>query len=406
MRNPAVALLTFLAMTGNALPAPAQSLDQARLGFVAAHDQAFKSEVAIPAAHSGQQTHWKEGFIIGTVVGALVVYKGGVVGIDRFTPRVAIGLTALGSLIGGVPGALIGGQFPKGNKNRGNAVGVFMPGYENQWTACADWSIDVDQDGLDDNCEYKIAYEFRPLMSFLIGDEVRREPRWAAEWLNGDPSTKTIRVAYLHAYWMDMGDAGTSFTMCTLLGFTFSQSCHGHAGDSEFIRPDVKYNDVTQHWFVAGALYSAHTNNVHFTFQSDSTLRQSSPSCSGAGCSISYPSGKIGHYPLAFASDWKHANYPSDASCDAGGPGGADDCSTPRNQERLEVVTNRNIGSRAYPSSPACVPTTRADHPNYGGPYTECFWSSAGTFNGWFYVAPGGYAADPYGPRLYAYFGF
>lgn len=285
-----------------------------------------------------------------------------------------------------------------------NAVGVFLPGAENQLEHCATPAIDEDEDGLDDNCELALAYEFRPLMSFLIGDEVRREPRWAAEWLGGEAEASfTVRIAYLQSYWMDMGDGGTSMVTCTMFGFTFVTSCHGHAGDSEFIRLDVKYNSSTMHWYVVDAMYSAHTSHVHFDLQADSSLKQ--VSCSGSPCYMVYPSGKKGHYPQAFAADWKHANYPSDATCDAGGTGNSDDCSTPRTTTRLEVGYDANIGSREYPLIATCVGTARTDHPAYGGSNTECYWGTT-PFKGWFTVGSGGSTADPYGPILEDYFGF
>lgn len=166
----------------------------------------------------------------------------------------------------------------------------------------------------------------------------------------------------------------------------------------------MKYNAATEHWYVVDAMYSAHETHVHFDLQADSPLRQAS--CSGASCKMTYPSGKKGHYPLAFSADWKHANYPSDGSCDAGGTGASDDCSTPRATTRLEVGYSANIGSRAHPMIPTCVGTGRTDHPAYGSTNTECYWSSAAPFKGWFSVAQGGLTASPYGIILYNHFGF
>jgi hypothetical protein len=59
-------------------------------------------------------SHWKTGFIIGTVVGATaaIIYAGGH-GNDRLTVREGVLSIGLGALLGGVPGALIGGLFPK-----------------------------------------------------------------------------------------------------------------------------------------------------------------------------------------------------------------------------------------------------------------------------------------------------
>lgn len=296
-----------------------------------------------------------------------------------------------------------------------NAVGYFLPGLENQWAACADPSTDQDYDGLDDNCEFKLALTFAPELRYLIGDEVRREPRWAAEWLDGDYGSKTVRIAYLLSYWMDMGDGSTSLSTCQAVGFTFSSSCNGHAGDSEFIRLDVKYNPVTKHWFLADALYSAHEWHVNFSLAADSSLTGYAVGYDlpNQYATMEYPDGKRGGYPRSYVADWKHANYPTDSYCDAHGGviptldimTDSDDCSTPRSSARVEVLSNRNIGSRAYPSS-NCVTTSDPNHPMYSSGNQECYWSSWSEFKGWFTVAPGALASGVYGIILYDHFGF
>jgi len=65
------------------------------------------------------RNHWKEGFIIGTALGGTVwALLSGTQGDDgSFTVRDAVVSLGLGALLGGVPGALIGGLFPKGEKH-------------------------------------------------------------------------------------------------------------------------------------------------------------------------------------------------------------------------------------------------------------------------------------------------
>lgn len=297
------------------------------------------------------------------------------------------------------------------------AVGYWLAGAENQWEHCADPDNDQDHDGLDDECEYTLALSFRPEMSFGPGDDVRREPRWAAEWLGGEAETRTVRIAYLPSYWMDMGDGGASHSNCETFslfpvpGFLMSlETCGGHAGDSEWIRLDIRYNATSQHWYVAGALYSAHEWHVDFQLLTDSTLRSVPESWPSYAADVEYID-KRGGYPRAYVADRKHANYPTRQFCndhggvDQGVNSASDSCTLPRTLERLEVSMAQNIGSRAYPFI-NCVATQRLDHPSYGGGKQECYWSSWANFAGWFNTSGGGGSADPYGIHLYNYFGF
>lgn len=275
-----------------------------------------------------------------------------------------------------------------------NAVGYFLPGLENQFAHCSDGDIDLDQDGLDDGCELALALAFAPQMSFAYGDDVNREPRWAAQWLDGDPGSYTVRIAYLHSYWNDMGlPTGAIHTACLLGGGGFE--CGPHAGDSEWIYLDVTYQQVTQHWYVSAARFSAHTWHVPFTLQPDSTLMSSSWLDDGSGgwypAPMIFPD-KRGGFPLVFAADRKHANYPTISYCDAHGGlvegfrTDFDSCDSQRYEVRLEVIPNRNIGSRHVPFSD-CATTTRVDHPTYTSGKQECYWT-AQKFAGWFPAHP------------------
>lgn len=295
-----------------------------------------------------------------------------------------------------------------------DAVGYFLPGLENQFAHCSDGDIDLDQDGLDDGCELALALAFAPQMSFAYGDDVNREPRWAAQWLDGDPGSYTVRIAYLHSYWMDMGDGGTSGGFACAGGFLAGYPCdEGHAGDSEWIRLDVKYNPANNHWFLADAKYSAHTWHVDFSRRaSDSALYVSASSDGGGGHLfrnyMEYPD-KRGGFPRAYAADRKHANYPTEAYCDGpGGAGGADDCTHPRYLTRLTVSPGANLGSRHAPFLD-CVATTRTDHPAYGLGRQECYWTntpSPGQFRGWFPVAGTTKGSSAYNGILSTHFGF
>jgi len=283
------------------------------------------------------------------------------------------------------------------------AVGYFLPGLENQWMACADAAIDQDNDGLDDNCEFKLAHQFRPLMSYATGDDTRHEPRWAAMWLDGDAGSKTVRLAYLPGYWTDMGDAGTSHTLCTtgFWGPFSAPRCNAHTGDSEWIMLDVKYDIASAHWFLADAYFSAHEWHLPFIMLSDTTLITAySHDALWERAIMEYPE-KIAGYPRIYVADRKHANYPTNAYCDAHGGevGGiatdSDDCDGQRLEARLGVGSSRNIGSRSDPMID-CIATDSTSHPTYGNGRTECYWTTK-RFRGWFDVSPD---AAPYSDFL------
>lgn len=310
-----------------------------------------------------------------------------------------------------------------------SAPGYFFPGLENQFAHCADGDHDQDQDGLDDECEYLLAHAFRPEMSSGLGDDVRGEPRWAAEWLDSDPGSAVVRIAYLPSYWIDLGDGGASESACEsftvtwldeLWDFFFGwflgsapslEDCGGHLGDSEFIRLDISYDFDTQHWYVSDARYSAHLDHVDFTLRpSDSKLYVSTTTTGGGSNSsrnfMEYPDGKVGGYPRSYVADRKHANYPTAKYCNVvGGTVGSDQCANPRQTVRFDVALSQNLGSRAHQFI-NCVTTQRTDHPLYGSNFTECYWSSTQRFKGWFNPASGGGTATPYGIVLGTNFAF
>jgi hypothetical protein len=289
------------------------------------------------------------------------------------------------------------------------APGYFFPGTRNQWTFCADGNADFDLDGLDDSCEYLLAHEFRPELSIVYSDYAFREPRWAAQWLDNDPASKTVRIAYLVGYWLDMGDGGTSETLCGLN--PFANPCSGHLGDSEWVLLDVKYDPVSKHWYLFDAKYSAHTWHVGFDRSSSTGLLYVSRGSDGGGPHLlrnymEFPDGKIGGYPRSYVADGKHANYPTDGYCDGpGGVGGADECNGPRFLERLQVSIDGNIGSR-HAQLIDCVPSQLSSHPQYGSGELECYWINSASFLGWFAPRLGAGSSTAYGEILAQHFGF
>lgn len=165
---------------------------------------------------------------------------------------------------------------------------------------------------------------------------------------------------------------------------------------------------MTKHWYLLDALFSAHTWHVNLTLRrSDSTLYVSTSSDGGgpySGNFVQYPGGR-GRHPRIYAADRKHANYPTTTYCNGpGGMGGADGCTSPRTEVRLEVNYAQNIGRRGAPFID-CVPTGVSSHPAYGLGREECYWTQR-NFRGWFSAAAGGGSAASYSDLLTDHFGF
>ncbi|HRP08564.1 MAG TPA: hypothetical protein PLL69_08750 [Gemmatimonadales bacterium] len=265
-----------------------------------------------------------------------------------------------------------------------NAAGYFLPGYENQWTACADWSVDLDQDGLDDNCEYKLALTFAPQLSFLLGDDVSREPRWAARWAG----QYAVGILYMPSYYQDGGVAGGS--VCQIV----SSACDPHIGDAEWIYLVVVYDPSSQHWALKGGLLSAHDWHVPMVTTAPDTVPASLPP-GQAGVGFEWPD-KVGGFPRIYVADGKHANYPTQQYCkDHGGRipvigsiTDSDECTTPRTLVRIEVPVNGNVGSSDV-NLINCVTSGNPNHPAYTLQEDECYWTPGRRFHGWFHVDNG-----------------
>ena len=225
---------------------------------------------------------------------------------------------------------------------------------------------DADQDGLGDYCETVLANAFTPELAYTTTDNTGREPHWIARALPGD----TVRIAYLLSYYVDLGTDHPSCHTAQLallvlsFGFVDFDPCASHAGDSEHIVLDVTYNAVDQHWVLRRAYYSEHlSHNVYVA------TNKPWPT------SLSYPV-RAGGYPRSYVAYGKHANYASDAECDAGGALGLDYCS-PNVYARL--IPGTNLGSRAFPF----LNCMGSSHPVYAqNGVTECYWTNT-QFSGW-----------------------
>lgn len=233
---------------------------------------------------------------------------------------------------------------------------------------------DQDDDGLRDECEYRLAKAFAPLLNMSEIDQCPAgEPYWAAKFINNLMPFGTgdmVKLAYLPAYYADCGDVG------------------GHNADSEFIQITVAFNPATHHWELINSWLSAHACNDLSSECIGSTFASGFSSHSTWGPIFEFPSGRARSFPRVYVSRGKHANYRSRSACSAGGAFGQDDCAVDADVGRFMVWQDRNLGSARYPLRD-CV-QSYSDLEERAG--TECFWTSE-HFTAW---QPLGDGVTPY----------
>lgn len=245
---------------------------------------------------------------------------------------------------------------------------------------------DNDGDGLSTFCENSIAAAFAPELRYAWGDEVGREPYWAARPASSSDA-HTVTIAYLISYYLDTGSTAWG---CSLPWA--AQECAGHNGDSEAIILQVYYDDVSENWVLGRATYSQHLTYGVFK-----------QGMNGYPAALTYPM-RAGAYPRSYVAVGKHANYQSVSACNAGALGATDDCNHVDTSERIYVSGGYNVGSSASRLID-CVPSRDPSYIYYGSGRQECDWSS-NEFRGWIPTSIGGTAAEPgYGARLTS-FGF
>ena len=221
----------------------------------------------------------------------------------------------------------------------------------------------ADYDSLDDFCEYQLALAFRPeLMAHPLDGALGREEYWAASLVGS-----TVVVVYMFGYYQDNGDPGCA------TGIFGLKYCGGHWGDNEFTVSYVSFDPTSQHWVLDGQFFSAHWCTV---------------SCvPGLFCDFSrfvhrdglqYPSGKSGTYPRIWVARSKHANYPSQRSCNSGALFDADDCNGNSTIGRFDVSHDRNVGSM----SQQWINAVGSIYSPISRPGTEYFWMDI-DFCGW-----------------------
>lgn len=241
---------------------------------------------------------------------------------------------------------------------------------------------DVDVDGLADWCETRIAQAFAPELKHWSADEMGRESKWAARWLDAEQTT--VRVIYLLSYYRD---AGGSAWVCSLPAPWWTESCFGHNGDSEAVVLDLRYHVASSHWVLDAAYYSQHGAWHDY------------PPTSNGYPSIQYPS-QLGGYPRVWVAQGKHANYISQSACNAGAAFHADTCVDVDVATRQTAGSVYNIGSRiGHTASQDCWASEDPSYIYYGSGRTECYWTPK-TFRGWIPESVGGMESGVYSTIL------
>lgn len=250
-------------------------------------------------------------------------------------------------------------------------------------TKCFNGSqTDYDQDGVSDQCERLLAGAFAPELAMSSNDRTGREPKWVARKVG----TNRVLILYLLSYFHDDGPS-TSWCNQNVLDLFEREACAGHYGDSELIGVEVYYDTDSQHWLPQEVSYSTHQ-----------TYRVFSRGSNAYPMGLEYPS-KAGSYPRAYVAFAKHANYESDAACDAGSIAGTDEC-YPNLWQRVYAGSDVSLGSRqVHTTAQDCMLAKDAVLKETGR--TECYWTVK-RFSGWTGGSPD---ASAYADRLIT-FGF
>jgi hypothetical protein len=225
---------------------------------------------------------------------------------------------------------------------------------------------DTDHDGIRQDCEYQLAYQFRPQMARNSHEDAPdREPYWSVTTVPG--SLTRVRIFYALSYYRDAGAPYTD-------GYS------SHDGDSEFVIVELENNMNPGNyrlWEVTYVTFSAHWNAGWLV---DHTATY-------AASDLEYPVSYRGR-PRVWESWDKHGNYRSKAVCNSEWNDACTDWFTGTVYDNLDVVAGANLGNTynffpdAGPSNQLlnCV-TSRA--PAFGQLGVECFWFGADVFAGW-----------------------
>jgi hypothetical protein len=274
------------------------------------------------------------------------------------------------------------------------SAGLSIPGITPAMCANVTSYADTDLDRMNDVCEEALASAFAPKMLQVDWTDFSYDVpngRMGGEYFHATyplvcgtaPCKSYARIAYLPAYYRDLGAMNTAFN-----GFD-----SGHPGDSEFIIVDIAYDAAWGNWQTNGVFLSAHCGAQLF----DMPISVN-PYCKWYGYSeMEYVNGIDRGAPVVYVANGTNANYRSLGECD-GGTNQLDTCRANR-AVRFPVSFDFNIGSAYIPMpSVAARRSTTLTNPNR----REFMWAQEAPFGGWQDDA-GNADATPYGKILYTF---
>ncbi len=256
-----------------------------------------------------------------------------------------------------------GGASPDGIAMPSPYTAAYCFGWTSWGVPPVDASNDIDNDGIKQDCEYQLAYQFRPQMARNSHEDAPdREPYWSVTRVPG--SLTGVRIFYALSYYRDAGEHTTGWT--------------SHDGDSEFVIVELQNNMNPGNyrlWQMTSITLSAHWN----AGSADHTATY-------AASDLEYPVSYLGR-PRVWESWDKHANYRSKDICNNTG---FDVCTTSFTgtvYDDLEVIPSANLGNEydrtPFTRSNLLVDCLGSRNPGFGMPGFECYWSSHGGFLGW-----------------------
>jgi len=165
------------------------------------------------------------------------------------------------------------------------ADGLSLPYGDNCWGS----GTDADQDGLNDDCEYQLAYWFMPFLWFDGGESgYGRRPYYAVKSVSF--ATRTVQVFYMDTFFDDTGNTT------------------GHDGDPEFQVFEVHLS--AGRWYLDWAYLSAHRKSScdSSAWYQYNQLEYDTTS----------PGNSYRGWPTLYVAEDKHATYNNLSTCDAG----------------------------------------------------------------------------------------